>query len=564
MPGRHGRVWARRVVFALAAVVTLLVLFYAEENWRGKRAWEQCRAELEAKGEVLDWNAYIPKPVPDDQNFMKVPLMDSWFKRDTKNTNDLKRVSEMAQYDAAGRNQKVPLLEIRIWPANAADAPAQAVSLKEFDVQDTEAMRDALRRVGHLPMLNDPRGYVMLGGGPARTVPRLNARAADGLTQKWLEERLARFSFGIERLPEPDAIRVMLQSVVLAEDVVAWFKQFEADLDVLAEAVKRPYSRFDGDYSQPFFISIPNFISVRTVAQCLGARAQAHLLLGEPEAALRDLKLLGALINVLEGTQPTLVTAMIRVAVAGLYVAVLGDGLALDAWRASDQAALQQQLAGMNMLRHYITSLRGGERAAFNFMLERLPNARLAQALAGDEKRSTWLTLPGLYIRLCPRGWLHQNQAAIARSLQLGIEAVDTQNLRVNVAEATAATDAFLRSLEHQRMTTYLAGMVVPNFTRASLTATKNQTLINQAQVACALERYHHDHAGYPETLTDLAPRYLERLPHDVTTGQPLKYQRAARGYQLYSVGWNGKDDGGVADEKSGRDDWAWPHLPRR
>ncbi|HXR03935.1 MAG TPA: hypothetical protein VN836_04425, partial [Verrucomicrobiae bacterium] len=62
---------SRRVLIALATLATLIAIFYTEEDWRGKRAWENCKRELEAKGAVLDWNAYIPPPVPDDQNFFK-------------------------------------------------------------------------------------------------------------------------------------------------------------------------------------------------------------------------------------------------------------------------------------------------------------------------------------------------------------------------------------------------------------------------------------------------------------------------------------------------------------
>ena len=69
----------RRCLFVLACMATLIGLFYAVENWRGKRAWEKCRRELEAKGEVLDWNAYIPAPVPDEQNIYKAPKMTEWF-----------------------------------------------------------------------------------------------------------------------------------------------------------------------------------------------------------------------------------------------------------------------------------------------------------------------------------------------------------------------------------------------------------------------------------------------------------------------------------------------------
>src|ERR1035441_1513988 len=68
-----------RYLFCLACLATLLAVFYAVENWRGKRAWEKCRRELEAQGAVLDWSALIPAPVPDDQNIFKAPKMAEWF-----------------------------------------------------------------------------------------------------------------------------------------------------------------------------------------------------------------------------------------------------------------------------------------------------------------------------------------------------------------------------------------------------------------------------------------------------------------------------------------------------
>src|ERR1051325_8714393 len=55
----------RRWFFCAAALATLIGLFYAEENWRGKRAWENCKRDLEAKGETLDWKAHVPPPILD-------------------------------------------------------------------------------------------------------------------------------------------------------------------------------------------------------------------------------------------------------------------------------------------------------------------------------------------------------------------------------------------------------------------------------------------------------------------------------------------------------------------
>src|SRR5580658_474758 len=64
----------RWVFFAVVCFVTLVALIIAEENLRGKLAWEKCKRDLEAQGERLDIAWFIPPPVPDDQNFAKTPF----------------------------------------------------------------------------------------------------------------------------------------------------------------------------------------------------------------------------------------------------------------------------------------------------------------------------------------------------------------------------------------------------------------------------------------------------------------------------------------------------------
>lgn len=77
-------------LIGLAVLVTLAALLITEENWRGKHDWEKTKAALEAKGAVLDWNKYIPPPVPDDQNFFAAPKMQEWFvKKPSSFTNGL-------------------------------------------------------------------------------------------------------------------------------------------------------------------------------------------------------------------------------------------------------------------------------------------------------------------------------------------------------------------------------------------------------------------------------------------------------------------------------------------
>jgi hypothetical protein len=95
-----------------------------------------------------------------------------------------------------------------------------------------------------------------------------------------------------------------------------------------------------------------------------------------------------------------------------------------------------------------------------------------------------------------------------------------------------------------------------------------DQTLANEAQIVCALERYRLAHGDYPGTLDALVPQFIEKLPHDIIGGGPLHYRRASDGnFLLYSIGWNETDDGsepsppvkaGPIDYTQG--DWVWQY----
>ena len=69
----------RPVFFGLVVGAVLLGFLYLEENWRARRAWERCKRELEAKGAALDWAAFRPASVADEDNFFKAPEMANWF-----------------------------------------------------------------------------------------------------------------------------------------------------------------------------------------------------------------------------------------------------------------------------------------------------------------------------------------------------------------------------------------------------------------------------------------------------------------------------------------------------
>lgn len=71
---------------------------------------------------------------------------------------------------------------------------------------------------------------------------------------------------------------------------------------------------------------------------------------------------------------------------------------------------------------------------------------------------------------------------------------------------------------------------------------------IDRASVtAIAVALYRLDHAGQlPSGLEELRPAYLADLPIDPASGQPFRFKADERSFTIYSVGDDGKDDGGI------------------
>jgi hypothetical protein len=462
----------RRILITLAILATLIAIFYTEEDWRGKRAWEQCKRELEAKGAVLDWDKYIPPPVPDDQNFFKAPKMAEWFMgRNT--TNDLYLRMNDKKFAAINGS---------------------------------------------------------IGGGN------------------------------------------LITTVASAKEYLAWSDQFEPDFDLMREALKRPYTWMDGDYSRPYEIPIPNFKTMRVVAQTLAQRTHCYWMLGQPEKALRELTLLNDSRRITEGAPTckpmTLVAAMINVAITGLYVNTIADGLQKNAWREPQLVVLQKQLAEIN-LAPFVAQAFEAEPAGLCRTLETASLGKIMSVTSGSgSSRSTWQKFKDLRLYkydLVPRGWVYQNMALTARLDHPRVGGFDLANNLIQPGKfkdlARQMDAAFSGNANPYN---FLAAIGNPNIIKATQTLAHNQTLVNEAQIACALERCRLVYGGYPPTLDALVPQFIEKLPHDIIGGQPLHYRRTDDGkFLLYSVGWNETDDGGQDVSATSpldftQGDWVW------
>ncbi len=714
--GTRGR-WRLRLgrfLRACLAVLVLLAFAVLVENWRGRRAWEACKRELAAKGETVDWSAYLPAQVPDAENVLKAPRMAEWFVGGLGSNELLTRLSDVSLAEFVNRRRSNAVAEVSVVAAIGPDDLKSAALILHYNCQSlsladpkaaaaktpvaqspilplirfeevplTKAI-EALARQEGLSYILDPKvGYGQPDEkGQIRTQPNvtfrwenLSARRAlftlltiyhllwieDGqtgigritlrdpaeasvhvtaeartrlldLTRHAIRQRLDELSgpradgsqgytFVAGELPDPKPMRVIIlaecqpdqktvadffprqlgpgfahtgnswraesngsnsfcvfldrEPAYAAADYLAWSDPFQPEFDLLREALKRSQvgpATSAGDHQRPFAQPIPNFFGVRVTAQTLAQRAQCHLLLGQPEKALRELTLVNDLRRLLSAKPVSLVAAMIDVAIAGLYVETFTDGLRLQVWREPELVALQQQLGGIDLLPPGRAGFRT-ERAAVCQTLQVITAGEFAEyfdpTLLGGPKPSCWkrATDPAfLLLKFAPRGWVLQNIAAVARAEQLTVDIIDPDQRVVAPVKAAAAQREAKRLSDRPGPYTVLASRAVPIFVRATSTLAHNQTKADQALIACGLERYRRTHGDYPPSLEALVPPFVPQLPRDVISGQPLHYRRTTDGkFVLYSIGWNEKDDGGtVAFSTDGKTvnglegDWVW------
>jgi hypothetical protein len=485
---KSGRRWriVRWLLVTLAVLATSVAVFYTEENWRGRRVWESCQREYAARGVELNWDKFIPAPVPDDQNFFKAPKMQEWFVRYETN--------------------------------RFANVWGERLKAKKID-----------RLIGYAG--DDPKN------------PITNA--------------------------------------VVAREFLAQTDEFEADFDLLRAALKRPYARMEGDYTRPAEIPIPNFVNVRTWEQMLAQRAHCHLLMDQPETALRDVMLMRDLCRLLEGAPSgkpmTLVAAMINVAVTSLYVPALAEGLQRHVWHNEQLVALQNQLAETDLTTSFQKAFES-EPAGLIRTVEITPPAsvwRLDSVRSDSTSQKGWWrrfwdgvkTLPDRSINWVPHGWVYQNMVNHVRLSEMVHESMFDTNQLVTPGRISQASRQVDIELGRGKWFYLLAARGLPNYTKALQAYADRQTKVNQAQIACALERYYLVNHDYPETLAGLVPQYIAVLPRDLIGGQPLHYRRTEPGqFLLYSVGWNETDDGGVTvKDKNGnldktQGDWVWQY----
>jgi len=502
-----------RGLVVLAVLFALVCGLFAEENWRGQRAWEKCRRELEARGVELDWTKFIPPPVPDEENFAMTPFLAPLL-----DFNPKPRSPEQPPWrDKEGHDRAMNFAAALVPANNKGEIPPTIFDGRMTDLEVTLSM-----------LRSDTNSSVWVPGASNR--------------------------------------------VQAATAVLSALGQYNAVVEEIRGASKRPHCRFNVEYDKddPISILLPHYMVLQRVSRLLQVRASAELALGKPDAAFEDVKLMFYIAGATRD-EPFLIGGMVRGTMLKRTEQIVWEGLADRKWSEAQLHDFQAQLNTFAILKTLATGLRA-ERAAFGNTLFRYLRSHknaLRSLISSDNPSGSLAYLLG-----GPEGWMYQEQAVYHRLQDERLRpCFDPEHGRV----FPGVTEENRKSLErefsgsvfwhHAAMSKLLLANMVTLFQRAAV----GQERLNQTIVACALERYRLAKGKYPDTLEALCPVFADNVPADVCDGRPPRYRLLPDGdFVLYGVGWNEKDDGGLivmredgSEPNPDQGDWVWPVYPK-
>jgi hypothetical protein len=489
----------------LVVLITLAAILVTEENWRGKRAWENYKRGAEARGEWFDLESLVP-PVPDDQNFFSAPIVAEALDQIHKDGSD-------------HSGQSTYRMNFNIYRGDSKNWPTQGGYWLKGTLTDLKQWQTYFRTFIQSP---------------------------DGKTN----------GFPITAQPQTPAADVLLALSI-----------YNPALEELRQASLRPDARIPLNYENGFDAAgelLPWLANMKRCAQFFQLRTLAELQDGQSEAALADVKLLMRVTDCIRN-QPFLISHLVRIAMTAINLQPIYEGLAQHRWSDAQLKELERALAGQDYLADFEFAMRGEKITA----IETFEKQRITRETKHWEESSGTNKLVTINYRFMPSAYFYQNELAFAQMhQQFIVPLVDLTN-RIVAPAALRQTQATVEAQKKHCFWPYKAQavMVIPAISASVKKIAVIQSQVDLARVACALERYRLAHGEYPETLNALAPRFIETLPHDIINGQPLHYRREANGqFVLYSVGWNETDDGGqVVLTKGGmvdrdKGDWVWQY----
>lgn len=372
-------------------------------------------------------------------------------------------------------------------------------------------------------------------------------------------------------------------------------------IESLHEVLERPRLDFQLNYKKGIALLLPHLAPLKQAAQKLEAAAICDLHNGDTGAAATNILTLLGLVqrNAAEGL---LISHLVRIAMTAIAVTPTWELLQATNVTDAQLAAVQKGWEQMNFFRDaentfvmervWMTETIRKSRASHEGFQETFGRSASMSSSGSSPGSGGWswpLDLEEITER--PRlaigevmwrsSWSYSDELRALQSGQIIVETLrtmqtnqsqfykadyDAMTARLSAVGITNAGEAFSRALRIPDFREFFG-----EFSSAIGRTLRIESARRVVVTAMALKRFQLKHGKLPGTLNELAPEFFPSVPIDPYDGKSLRYHPNPDGtYLLYSVGEDGRDDGGdPTNTASGNSslywqnnharDWVWP-----
>ena len=306
-------------------------------------------------------------------------------------------------------------------------------------------------------------------------------------------------------------------------------------LSKIEEGLKFEKFTYTTDYSEGFTISLPHLSKIKAAANLLAAKAIVDLETSNEDAFANDVKQIVRLAETLND-ESVMISWLVRTAT--IQIAVRSLERALNRKTISDKVGRDLEEA---FARATSTNL--------------LPNALIGErALAMPVFRASASQMQEyLGLSLKDLG----GSVGIGLASTLGVMERDSRFYMEAMEESITLSaqkfpDSLLLTNRFEKIRTrsikrggLLSAMLLTSVDKHVIKNATVSAAVSSVKTALAVERFQNATGDFPETLSELGPNFIP--PMDPFDGKPLRYRKQESGYVIYSVDFDGSDDGGAA-----------------
>lgn len=303
------------------------------------------------------------------------------------------------------------------------------------------------------------------------------------------------------------------------------------DLALLRRAASMPGCHFVRNTGNLYAILLPELAAFRMGSQWLALEARAAAARGDLALAFGNAAAISRM-AVHVSQEPFVISALVGIALEG-QAALLVDALLSTAQPARRDLAALEALPPVS----YRMQMQRALRAEMASGLEILALLSGSGGSLPDLESEAGPALGG--IAPLWRVFLFESELNHYRKAMQ--EYVNW--LSLPYPEARPQVEAARGKIEAKR--TITGRILLPALWRLFESVPRADASRRLARAAAAVAAFRDGEGRYPERLEELRPKYAERIPQDPFDGRPLRLARKGTGVVVYSVGLNGKDDGG-------------------